>query len=326
MIDRRQFVIQVGAGITAIPTWALGQQWPSIPTVGFIILAKRDPTQIEAFELGLREHGLEPGRTVLIEERYGDGNRDGVRQPVAALLAAGVRLFVAGGPNVARMIHEQSRDVAIVVASLESLSTAGVTGSIARPEGNVTGFATLGSELMEKRLELLREIIPGLRRIVIVINTSNRNHSDLVAAVKRAGERSRIEVGTIEITERKALESSLKSARAAGAEVALFPRDFLFESMRAEIVAAAAAAGLASDFDEREFVRLGGLMSYSPNRPDLFRRSAAYVVKILAGAKPSDLPIQQPTKFELVVNLKTAQALGLTVPPSILIRADEVIE
>lgn len=325
MIDRRR-ASKLLFGAVAVPTVAQGQHMLPIATVGYIILAKRDAAQFAAFELGLREQGLIPGRTIIVEERYGDGDRDRMSQAVAGLIALGVRVFVVGGPNVVRLIHEQSPDAMVVVASLESLATAGVSGSIARPEGNVTGFATLGAELIEKRMELLREIIPSLRRMVIVINKANRNHPDLVVAARQAGRKLQIEITNIEISNIIELEPALGHARMAGAEVALFPRDFMFESHRSEVIAATRAVGLASDFDEGEYVRLGGLLSYSPNRPDLFRRSAAYVVKLLAGAKPADLPIQQPTKFELVINLKTAKGLGLMIPPSILIRADEVIE
>ncbi len=324
MMDRRQLLALAAAGLGTLP--ARAQQRLAVPTVGFIGLAKRDASFFEAFEFGLREQGLEPGRTVRIEERNGDGSRDGMRQAIAGLLASGVRVFVTAGDNVAHMVQEQSGDAAIVVASLESLDRAGIAGTLSRPDGNVTGFATFGSELIGKRMELLREILPGLQRLVVVINPTNLNHANRLAASRTAGVTQRIDIIVAEIASPADLEPQLRRARDAGGQAFMFPRDFLFESLRPEIVAATAAVGLPAMYDEGNFVHLGGLISYNPSRPDLFRRSAAYVVKLLAGARPADLPIQQPTKFELVINLKTAKGLGLTIPQSILIRADEVIE
>jgi putative tryptophan/tyrosine transport system substrate-binding protein len=326
MIDRRQVMIMAAAGFGMLPTDALGQQRIAKHKVGFVTLATRDAAQIGAFETGLREQGLEPGVSVLIEARYGDGTLHSLHASIAALLADGVRVFVTGGANIARQIQEQSPSAAIVVASLESLTSAGITGSIARPSGNVTGFATLGAELIEKRMDLLREIVPGLRRIVIVLNPTNAHHSQFAESSRLAGARMTLDVDTVAIAGKDQLEATLKRARAGGAEAALFLRDFMFESMRPDLVSASMAAGLPSSFDESAFVRIGGLMSYGPNRPDLFRRSAAYVAKIFNGAQPADLPVQQPTKFELVINAKTAIALGLTIPPTLLAFATEVFE
>lgn len=330
MIDRRQVLAWSAAGLGLLPTRALAQQLTqpkaSPPQVGFVALASRDAEQIEAFEAGLREQGLEPGVSVHVEARFGDGTRDGLRQAIAVLLAGGVRVFVTGGPNIARQIQEQSPGAAIVVASLESLTVAGFTGSIARPVGNVTGFATLGAELIEKRMDLLREMIPSIRRIAVISNPANANHSHFSESAKLAGKRMNLDVETVAIPNRDHLVVALKKARAEGVDAALFMRDFMFESMRSDLVDAALATGLPSTFDESAYVRIGGLMSYGPNRPDLFRRSAAYVVKILSGARPADLPVQQPTKFELFINAKTAKALGLTIPPTLLAFATEVIE
>lgn len=304
----------------------VGAQATSPPLVAFVALASRDEVQVEALTRGLVENGLVPGQTVRLESRFADGSRERMRQSIVELTGAGARVFVAAGPNVARMIHEVAANSAVVVASLEVFETAGVAGTIPRPEGNVTGFATLSGELIAKRLELLREIMPGLKRVAAVSHAKNRNHPVLVAAIARAGQPLGIEVMTVEVTRPDEVAAGLAVAKAAGAGAALFMRDYLFETHREVLVEAANAAGLASSFDEAAFVALGGLMSYAPHRPDLFHRSATYVARLLAGAKPADLPIQQPTRFELVVNRKTALTLGLTLAPSILVRADEVIE
>ena len=298
----------------------------SPPIVAFVALASRDDAQVEALTLGLAEHGLVPGRTVRLEVRAADGNQERARAQIAELLALGTQVFVTGGPNVARMVHQQSKEAAVVVASLESLAVAGVTGTLARPDGNITGFATQADELIGKWLELLREIMPELERVALITNPKNRNHQRRLDATRKAAAQLGLAILAVEISSEADVERKLKEVRAAGAQAAINPRDFLFESIRPQLVGATLAAKLPSMFDESAFVRMGGLIAYGPDRPDQFRRSATYVARILAGAKPADLPIQQPTKFELVVNLKTAKALGLTIPPSILIRADEVIE
>jgi len=301
-------------------------QATSPPIVAFLALASRDEAQVDALTRGLVENGLVPGHSVRLELRFADGDPERARSHIAELVARGAKVFVTGGPNVARMVQQQSKDVAIVVASLESLRVAGVAGTIARPDGNITGFATQADELIGKWFELLAEIMPGIKRIAMISNPENRNQAERLAAARKAAEQLGLSILVVEISNETMIESKLQQVRAAGVEAAIIPRDFLFESIRPRLVSAALAARLPSMYDEGTFVKLGGLIAYSPNRPDLFRRSAAYVARLLDGARPADLPIQQPTKFELVVNLKTAKTLGLTIPPSILIRADEVIE
>ena len=326
MSRRKLICLVVTSGILAAAGQTLAQADATLPIVGFVALASSDPTQTDAIAKGLRENGHVLGRSVRLEARFGNGDREHSRRDIDELLAMGTRVFVAAGPNVARMIQTRSKDAAIVVASLEVLESAGVTGTIPRPAGNVTGFATLAGDLIAKRVELLREIMPGLRNLAVVVNPANRMNPHLLRAFLESSNRHALTATTVEIGSPQAIEAALAKAKASGADAAIFFRDYLFDSNRQAIVEAALAAGLACSFDEAAFVHQGGLMSYSPNRPDLFRRSAAYIAKILAGSHPRDLPIQQPTKFELVVNLKTAKALGLTIPPSILIRADEVIE
>ncbi|MEZ5844849.1 MAG: ABC transporter substrate-binding protein [Hyphomicrobiaceae bacterium] len=298
----------------------------SPPIVALVALASRDEAQIEGLKRGLVENGIAPGRAVRLEVRFANGDREQMRRSIVELTGAGARVFVAAGPSVARMVQEISKDSMVVVASLDGFEAAGVSGTIPRPSGNITGFATLAADLIGKRLELLREIMPGLTSVVAVTHTRNRNHPQLVAASRRAADRFGLGISILEVAHPDEVAPGLSAAYAKGARAVLFMRDYMFESHRTQLVAAASTTALASSFDEEAFVRLGGLMSYAPDRPDLFRRSASYVAKLLAGARPADLPIQQPTKFELFVNLKTAKTLGLAIPPSILVRADEVIE
>jgi putative tryptophan/tyrosine transport system substrate-binding protein len=323
-IGRRKFLATLGAA-AAWPLAARAQQRSGVPAVAFISAASRNPSLIEAFERGLREQGRIPEQTIRIVERYARGDLNLMRDQISEVLGEGASVFVTAGANATRAIQELSNTASIVVANLDSFEAAGVT-SINRPPGNVTGFATLGSELVLKRLEFLREMITDLQRVIILWNPSNATHPLYLAAIKKAPESLRFDLRPLPVAASTDLEAALRIERAAGAQAVIAFRDFTFETKRAEIVHAVMAAGLPSAFDERMFVDLGGLMSYSPSHRDLFRRSAEYVVKIIDGAKPTHLPIQLPTKFELVINLKTARALRLDVPLQLQQLADEVIE
>lgn len=323
-MKRREFISLLGAA-GVYPRAGCAQQ-SAIPSVGFIALAGDVREWIEAFEAGLREQGRIPGRTIRVEQRYADSDLDRMREHIKALLAGGTTVFVAAGSNAAAMVQELSSTAAIVVPSLDVFETARVGGTIARPQGQVTGFATLHAELIPKRNAFLREIVTRARRIAFVVNSRNRNHEFMISIFKAAAEGMGLAMDAVAVGDVAEIEDALKRAKAEGADAVVFMRDFSFESHRPVLVSAATAAGLPSVFDDASFVRLGGLMSYAPDRPDLFRRAATYVIKLLDGAKPSDLPIQLPVKFELVINMRTAKALGLSIPPTMLALADEVIE
>lgn len=299
---------------------------PEPPTVAFLALAGRENALVDALHQGFIENGLVPGQTVRVEARFANGDREKMQNAIADLVAMRTRVFIAAGPNVARMVQEVAPDAAIVVASLEVFESAGVQGSIARPAGNVTGFATLSGDLIAKRLALLVETIPGLAKVVAVTHPGNRNHAHLLTALRQSAATLGLEVAHVAAGRAEDLAPALAAAKAEGAGAAMFMRDFLFETHRRAVVDAAVSAGLPSTFDEAAFVHLGGLMSYSPSRPDLLRRSATYARKILAGEQPHNLPIQLPTSFDLVVNLKAARNLGLDVPSAILISASEIID
>jgi putative ABC transport system substrate-binding protein len=248
-----------------------------------------------------------------------------MRDQIKELLGQGVSVFVTAGTNAARIIQEQSGTAAVVVASLDSLHTAGIA-SISRPAGNVTGFATLSTDLMLKRFELLGQVVPELRRIAVLWNAGSPTHPAFLANLHEAARPLGIDLRPIPVARDTDLGADLRQERANGVQAIVSLRDFFFETQRIAIVQAALRAGLPSAFDERMYVDAGGLLSYSPNHADLFRRSAEYVVRILDGAKPTDLPIQLPTEFELVINLKTVRTLGLEAPAALLLQADEVIE
>lgn len=296
------------------------------PVVAFVALASREESYFNAFIEGLAANGIQPGRAVQVVERYGNGDPERIRAAIRDLVADGTRFFVAGGPNIARLVTERAPDARIVVASLESLESAGAAGPIARPAGNVTGFATLGAELIGKRIELLRELLPDLAHVIVVMNPDNRHHPALFEGAEQAAGRLGLTASRAPVEGIGELDAVIAAARRPGLNGAVLVRDYLLESNRAALVAALGRARLPSSFDERIFVQLGGLMSYAVNRVDLFRRSATYIARMLEGTHPRDLPIQQPTRFDLALNAQAARTLGVTIPPSILLRADEVIE
>lgn len=320
---RRDFISLLGA-IGIAPVTARAQA--IVPSVGFIALAGYVREWIDAFQLGLREQGKIDGQSIRVEQRYADGDIQRMREQIKALLAGGTNVFVVAGSNAAGVVQEFSSTAGIVVASLDDFDTARIAGTIARPKGQVTGFATLHAELIPKRIEILRQVVPGAKRIAFAVNRNNHNHVALIPAFKVAASGMGATMEEVVVGDVTEIPEALKRAKAAGAEAVAFMRDYSFESHRPEIVSAINAIGLPSVFDDAAFVRLGGLMSYAPDRADLFRRAATYALRLLDGTKPSDLPIQLPAKFVLAVNVSAAKALGLSVPPTVLAFADEIVE
>ena len=323
MIDRR-VLLALGMSVVVMPASLAraGQR----PKIGFVSAVQRNAEHFAAFEAGLRESGLEPDRQLEILERYADGDLATVRRQIDELAGLGIAVFVTAGDNAMRLIRERAPKVPIVVAVLGNYGNVVLGGSISRPPGNVTGFANLSAELAAKQLDMLREIAPGLNSVAMLVNPNIANPTGQPDAYHNAAQSLGMTIRTLSVRPGMDLVAALREAKIAGAQGVVVYRNFLFETMQVEIAAAIAAVGLPSMFEERFYVDMGGLISYSTNLADLFRRSGSYVAKILAGTSPSELPVQLPSKFELVVNLKTAKTLGLEIPPSILLRADEVIE
>jgi putative tryptophan/tyrosine transport system substrate-binding protein len=311
MIDRRTLLTMAAAATTAPAVRA--QSTPKRPIVGLISAVGRNVEQMTAFEAGLRENGLEPGRHLDIVERYAEGNIEKMRRQIQELAGLNPAVFVTAGDNAMRLIQERTPKVPIVVAVLGNY-------------GNVTGFANLSAELATKRLDILREVVPGLDHVVLLVNPNIVNPTGQPDAYRNAADSLRMTIRMLPVRPGMDVSAAIHDARDGGARGIVVYRNFLFETVRAEIAAAIASARLPSMFEERFFVDMGGLISYSTNLADLFRRSGGYVAKVLAGTTPGDLPVQLPSKFELVVNLKAAQALGLAIPPRLLVLADEVIE
>ena len=328
-VQRRRFLIAAGA-LLAIPL-ADGQQAAKVARIGHLSpnLAA-NPHLRDAFLQGLRDLGYVEGRNVVIEYRDAEGKLERLPALAAELVALKVDVIVAeGGTLGPRVAMRATTTIPIVFAGAGDPVGSGLVTSLARPGGNVTGLSSLSAEVVGKRLELLTQAVPGLDRVAILrepVALGERTAKDMLEAADVAARALGVQPQFIEARgpdEFARAFSAMTSAR-AGALTVLPSNMFVRERRR--LVDLAAKNRLPAVYTSREFVDAGGLMSYGAHQPDLFRRAATYVDKILKGAKPGDLPIEQPTKFELVINLKTAKDLGLTIPPSVLARADDLIQ
>ena len=321
---RRDFIAVLGAS-AAWPLAARAQQAGKLPTIGFLGTdASAWTTWTAAFVARLRELGWIEGRTVAIEYRWSEGRTERVADAAAELVRLNVSAIVSyGGAVVA--LKQATTSIPIVFAIANDPVGGGLVASLARPGGNVTGLSQQATDLASKRLELLREIVPGLRRLAILVNAGYRSALLEMAEVESTARAFGLEAVPLEIRQADDITPAFEGLNGR-ADALYVVVDTLITANRTRIAAAALAARLPTIYDFREHVVLGGLMSYGPTIPDLFRRAADIVDKILRGAKPADIPVEQPTKFELVINLKTAKALGLKIPEAFLLRADEVIE
>jgi putative ABC transport system substrate-binding protein len=324
-VRRREFIAALG-GAVAWPLTARAQQPAKLPTIGF--LGSSTPSAmsqlVAAFVQRLRELGWIEGRTFAIEYRWAEGRNDRYAEIAAEFVRQKVDVIVTVGAAVLAAKQATSVIPIVFAAAVDPLGS-GFVASLARPGGNITGLSFQATDLAGKRFELLRELVPGLRRLAVLANigypAAVREMNEVQTAARTLG----VEVATAEI--RRADEIAPGIDEFKGRADALYVvQDPLLFTHRVRINTLAAAARLPTMHGFREYVEAGGVMSYGANFPDLYRRAADFVDKILRGAKPSDLPVEQPTKFDLVINLITAKALGLEVPPTLLARADEVIE
>ena len=326
---RRSIVIAVLAALLLAPEWTTAQQpRAKTPRIGILSPAKETSTKIfDAFREGLRDLGYVDGQNIIIEYRLAAANFSRLPAMAGELVRLPVDIIVVdGGPNVAQIAKDATSTIPIAGGLGADPVAAGLVRSFAHPGGNVTGFATLGIELSGKRLQLLKEAFPETSRVAVLRNSATANLSALHATDEAAHtlgvQLRRIDInGPDEITTR--FEAAVSSG---GAEALVVEADAVFWNERKQIVALAAKYRVPAIYPEREYVDDGGLLAYGRNVLESWGRAVRYVDQILKGAKPGDLPIEQPTKFELVVNLKAAKALGLTIPLSFLARADEVIE
>jgi putative tryptophan/tyrosine transport system substrate-binding protein len=327
-MKRRNFIALLGGAAAAWPIAGRAQQ-PTMPVIG--VLSGHSSAEwgpfVAAFNQGLKELGYVAGQNVSIEYRWAEGHYDRLPALAADLVRRPVAVIAAiGGVNAALAAKAETSELPIVFITGRDPVELGFVASFNRPGGNLTGVSLLNDEIVPKRLELLRELVPRATTIAILLNPDNRNHPSYAVtldSVARAGGQTVLVLGARTDPDFEPAFATLVERRADALVVAADP---FFDSRREQIVGLAARYAVPTIFQWREFVQAGGLISYGTSLADAHRLQGVYSGRLLKGAKPADLPVVQPTKFELFVNLRTAQALGLTVPQSILLRADEVIE
>jgi putative ABC transport system substrate-binding protein len=329
MIRRRDLIATVGGAAVAGPLGALAQQQAGkLPRIGFLTRASDASVfaQIDAFRQALRDLGWIEGRSISIEYRDAEGQADRLPALAAELVGLDVDVIVTVDTPPTQAAKQATSTIPIVIAVSADPVGAGLVSSLGHPGGNITGLSLLAPETDQKNLELLKEILPKTRRVAMIFDPKNRGMVLRLDAIKTAALKLAIEIQPIPALSSSELAGALASAAIdpPGALIVLSP---IYAAYRNEVVQFAVKTKVPLSFDTRGLAREpGALLSYGVDISGLFRRAAAFVDKILKGAKPADLPVEQPTKFELVVNLKTAKALGLTVPQLLLARADEVIE
>ena len=304
------------------------QQPTKIPRIGLLFTATPSAAaaRIEAFRQGLRELGYVEGKNILIEQRYAEGQLNHMNELAAELVRLKVDVIVTIGPAATRPAKEATTAIPIVMGVDDDPVGNGFVASLARPGGNITGLASLAPEIGGKQLELLKEIVPRLSRVAVLGTSTQPGNAQSLREAEVAAQALAVKLQYLDVLSPKDIEPVFRTASNGRAEAVLVLRASIFFSHRKQIVDLAAKRQLPAMYYTTEYVEEGGLMTYGVSITDLFRRAATYVDKILKGAKPAELPIEQPTKFELVVNLKTAKRIGLTIPPNVLARADKVIK
>ena len=326
-IGRRELLAALGGAAAAWPLAARAQQAGKLPTIGFLGSTTLSAMSewVAAFVQRLRELGWIEGRNIAIEYRWAEGRSERFTEVATEFVRLKVDVIVTYATPPTLAAKGATSAIPIVFAAAGDPVDNGLVASLARPGGNVTGLATLTADLAGKRLELLREVVPGLGRLAIMGNVGNpfsvRELGEVQAAARALG----LEVDTLEIRRAQDIAPAIEALKGR-ADALYVCGDPLILTNRVRIHTFALVVRLPTIYNSREYVEAGGLMSYGPNYPDLYRRAADYVDKLLRGAKPGDVPVEQPTKFNLVINLATAKALRLAIPESFLVRADEVIE
>ena len=311
--------------ITARPTDA--QQPTKVTRIGYLVgPSSASSARYEAFRQRLRELGYVEGKNIVIEWRSNEGNRDRQRALVAELVGLKVDVIVAVGAGDVRIAKDATATIPIVMVQGGDPVGSGFVTSLARPGGNITGLATLRPELSGKRLELLKEVVPRLSRVALFASSASPDHAQVLKEAELAAGALGVKLQSLDIRSPKDFETSFQAALKGRAEAVLVRvRGPILSPHRTEFAEQAVKSRLPAIYEGVEEVEAGGLMSYGVNFLDLYRRAAVYVDKILKGAKPEDLPVEQPMKFEFVINLKAAKQIGLTIPPNVLTRADKVI-
>jgi putative ABC transport system substrate-binding protein len=327
-VNKKIFSIALTFIALALVHLADAQQPKKVPRIGFLGAASPATLSagLEAFRQGLRDLGYVEGKNIALEFRWAEGKRDPLPGLAADLVRLKVDVLVSGGGSSAtRALKQATNTIPIVMTVGSDPVAAGFVASLARPGGNITGLTLGGLELSGKRLELLKEAVPKLSRVAVLGNPDGATYGPQMKEMEVVARALGLQLQPVELRESSGLENvfSAITRGGAGALIGLNSPEFAFHRRR--IAELAVKSRLPAVYVDSEFVNDGGLMSYAPDRSDLFRRAATYVDKILKGRKPADLPVEQPIKFEFIINLKAAKQIGLTIPPNVLARADKVI-
>jgi len=327
---RRQILIALGSGALIAPYASLAQQNNKIRRIGFLVAAARPPSidahYMGAFVRGLRDLGYVEGKNFAIEWRFADGNYQRLPVLAAELVSMNVDVLMTGGTAANSALQKATTTIPIVNATMSDPVGNGFAKSLTHPGGNITGLALATTDMSPKHVELLRLIVPKLTSLGVLVNLGNSAHPAVAKSITTNAQRLGIKVRVLDARNADGLTRNFSIMKQERTEAVIAVVDAFFISQRREIAELALKNNLPSMFSAQEHVEAGGLMSYGQNLADLYRRAAAYVDKIFKGAKPGNLPIEQPAVFSLAINSKTAKALGLEIPQELLLRADKVIE
>ena len=307
---------------------ASAQQPKKVPRIGYLSATSLSAIagRTEAFRQGLRELGLLEGKNIVIEWRSSEGKADRLPGLVAELVRLKVDIIVSGGPTATRSAKEATSTIPIVMAFDNDPVGSGFVASLARPGGNITGLSTLAPEISGKQLELLKEIVPRLSRVGVLGTSTNPRNAQVLKEMELAAGAYGVQLQYLDVRDPKDIETAFRAASKGRADAVVVLASSFLISQQAQIAELAIKSRLPAMYERREYVEVGGLMAYGVSINDLDRRAATYVYKILKGTKPVDLPVEQPKKFEFIINLKAAKQIGLTIPPNVLARADRVIK
>jgi putative ABC transport system substrate-binding protein len=325
---RRTFITLLGGAVAAWPLAARAQRPSEIPRIGFLgnSTATLEANLVEPFRGGLRDLGYIEGRNILIEYRWAEGNYERFRALISELIALKVDVIVTAGTPASLAVKTATTTIPLVMVAVGDPVATGLVASLALPGGNITGLASISVEMEGKRLELLKEVVPKISHVAVLWNAASPVQVIEEGQVRAAAQVLGMKMLSLGVRTREEIDDALAAIVRERPDALLVLADRLFLHHRTRIMDFAAQHRLPGVHAYRELVEAGGLMSYGPSYADMHRRAATYVDKILKGAKPADLPVERPVKFELIVNLKAAKALGLDVPATLLARADEVIE
>jgi putative tryptophan/tyrosine transport system substrate-binding protein len=321
------FAVALCVILFAVCQSAEAQQPKKVPRIVYLAVshASANAGRLEAFRQGLRDIGYVEGENIVIEDRYADGKFDRLPALAAELVRLKVDVIITAGPPVTRAVKEATATIPVVMAQDGDPVGNGFVASLARPGGNITGMSQLAPEISGKQLELLNETVPNLARVAVLGTSTRPGNAQALKETELAAGTFGLRLQYLDVRGPKDIETAFREARKGRAGAVLVLQGPVFTSQRTQVADLAAKTRLPAIYPQTEYTEAGGFMSYGVNTSDLFRRAAYHVDRILKGAKPADLPVEQATKFELMINLKAAKQIGLTVPPSVLARADRVI-